>query len=114
MHSNHIIKEFILFANNDLNFSSILYTNMEIERARNNSFSTSNEPHSHWTDTEMVFSHNFTPQCATFWNDRVIVSNKKYMFNQQWFDHNSLVAHDILGSNGEVLQLDDLKSKFNI
>lgn len=64
----------------------------------------------HW---KMVFTHNFTPHCATLWNNRVIVSNKKSLFNQLWFDQGIILVHDILDVNGEILQLKDFKNKFN-
>lgn len=63
---------------------------------------------------KMIFTQNFSPHCATLWNNRVILSNKKSLFNQHWFDHGILFVHDILDTNGDILQLQELKTKFNL
>uniref|UniRef100_A0A3P9IPY3 Reverse transcriptase domain-containing protein n=1 Tax=Oryzias latipes TaxID=8090 RepID=A0A3P9IPY3_ORYLA len=65
----------------------------------------------HW---KMIFSQNVTPHCATLWNNRVITTNRKTIFHQNWFDHKILFVRDILDSNGEILQLRDFKSKYDI
>lgn len=63
---------------------------------------------------KMIFSHNFTPQSSTLWNNRTITINRKTVFKQDWFDKKVFFVIDLMDNIGNFLDFNTFKEKFDV
>jgi len=61
-----------------------------------------------------MFKHNFSPHNVPLWNNRVLLYRRKSMFLKDWWEKEIRSIVHILDENGNILELEEFNSKYNI
>lgn len=63
---------------------------------------------------KMLFKHNFSPHRSTLWNNRVILSNRRSLFKQSWFEKGIVFVTDLLDDTGNVFDFASFLNKYGL
>lgn len=63
---------------------------------------------------KMIFKHNFIPHTILLWNNRVILSRRKSIFMEAWFEKGIWSIVHLMDDQGNILELKEFNNRYNI